>query len=155
MPTLVAGVERYDAGLKARNLLTDAARANENSVFTCRHGALTTVPYPDVTLTDQASVTALRDALRRIALPQNKISAPMLVVNGLADQTIAAPWVTAAVTAACALGGPIRHVQVTGAGHGDLGKDAYQLIYRWIHDRFTSAPATSNCQQAPDQISVS
>lgn len=149
---LVAGVERYDPALRDRNLIDPAVRARENDVFACHPTAASSaIPQPAVRLNSPGDVTALRDALRRIALPQHDLNAPMLVINGLDDQTIPAPWVTAAVAAACAMGGAIQHVEVAGAGHGDLGAKSYQLMYQWMDDRLASLPAPSNCGRAPEQ----
>ncbi|MGB8405373.1 MAG: lipase family protein [Mycobacterium sp.] len=150
---LVAGVERYDPALRARNLIDAAVRAHENDVFACHPTAASSaIPQPEVHLANPDDVTALRDALRRIALPQHELSAPLLVINGLADQIIPAPWVAAAISAGCEMGDAIQHVEVSGAGHGDLGARSYQLMYQWMDDRLASLPAPSNCGRAPEQM---
>lgn len=150
---VVAGVERYDPALKARNLIDPQVRDDENDVFACHSPAISkAISQPDIHLTSPDDITALQDALRRIALPQRELSAPLLVINGLADQTIPAPWVSTAVADACKMGGTIQHVEVGGAGHGDLGAKSYQLMYQWMNDRLASLPAPSNCGHAPERI---
>lgn len=151
MPIVIAGLERSDPGLRLRDLISEQVRAEGGAAFACH-----SVSAPDIDLqySDRGDVQALRDALRRIALPQQPPGAPMLVMNGLADNTIAAPWVAAAVQEACELGGRIQHVEVDGAGHGDLGGSSYRILYEWLHDRFAAAPAPSNCGQPAQQVDL-
>lgn len=157
MPLVVAGVERFSPGLADHELLPGVSAEQATEMFGCNAGAGVLrdklLPHEGVRLDDQATTTLLRDALRRIALPQARLTAPMLVINGLADQTVLPQWVSAAVDGACGLGGRIEHVQVVGAGHGDLRADAYDLIARWVDDRFASAPALSNCGENPGLLS--
>ncbi|MGU3501262.1 alpha/beta hydrolase family protein [Mycobacterium sp. C31M] len=153
VPLVVAGLERSDPALRARDFIDAAVRSDENTVFACRGGAAS----PDIVLQfdDPDDVAVLRTALRRIALPQQSLGVPMLVVNGLADNTIPASWVATAVREACALGGRIQHVEVAGAGHGDLGGTGYRILYEWIHDRIGSAtPAPSTCGSQPQQVAL-
>ncbi len=157
MPLVVAGVERFSPGLAEQRLLPGLSAEQQTAMFSCNAEASelrdTLLPHEGVRLDDQASTSLLRDALRRIALPQARPTAPMLVINGLADQTVLPQWVSAAVEGACGLGGRIEHVQVVGAGHGDLGDDAYDMIARWVDDRFAALPAPSNCGQNPGLLS--
>ena len=151
LPMVVAGLERSDPGLRIRNLISAQVRAEGGAAFACHSAAS---PAVDLRWSDRDDVDAFRDALRKIALPQQRPSAPMLVVNGLADNTIAAPWVADAVRGACDLGGRIQHVEVDGAGHGDLGASSYRILYEWLHDRFAAVPAPSNCGQQAQQVDL-
>lgn len=151
LPMLVAGLERFDPALRARNLINDNIRSDEDAVFAC-HADSAGPAVLDVQLGDGDDVRALRDGLRRIALPQRRLAAPMLVLNGLSDDTVDASWVAAAVQQACELDGHIQHVEVVDAGHGDLGPTAYRLLYQWMADSFASADTQSNCGQAAHQV---
>jgi len=120
-PLVVEGLERFTPGLGDHSLLPDVTNAQEDEMFSCQPGADTLrqelLPQGGIRLDDQATTALLRDALRRIALPQGPLTAPMLVINGLADKTIPPQWVAAAVDEACELGGRIQHFEVAGAGH--------------------------------------
>jgi fermentation-respiration switch protein FrsA (DUF1100 family) len=112
------------------------------------------LPKSSIQISDPHAVELLQDALRRIALPQAPLSAPMLVVTGLDDPLVPAPWVSGAVADACRVGGQIDFLEVRGAGHGDLGGDAYRRASQWMRDRFEGKPAPSNCGQEPETLSV-
>ena len=149
LPLVVDGVGRYNPTLVENSVLPALTPEQEAEAFSCAPGAETRrealIPPSSIHLDDERSVALLRAALRRIALPQRTLSAPMLVVNGLADRTIPPSWVSAAVDEACRLGGRIEHVEVTDAGHGDLGAAAYETASTWVSDRFAGLPAPSNC----------
>lgn len=157
MPLVVAGLERFTPGLGGHSLLPDLPKEQEEKMFTCQPDARTLrselLPPEGIRVDDQATTTLLRDALRKIALPKGPLTAPMLVVNGLADKTIPPQWVTAAVNEACQLGGRILHVEVAGAGHGDLGDQAYDAAANWVRGRFESVSAPSNCGAATTVLS--
>jgi hypothetical protein len=88
----------------------------------------------------------LRDALRRIALPQQPLAGPMLVVNGGKDKDVPPPWVSAAVARSCKLGGRIEHVEMPDSDHSDIGFS--DKTVGWIADRFAGKPASSNCPKS-------
>ncbi|MGE2836531.1 lipase family protein [Mycobacterium sp. SMC-4] len=88
---------------------------------------------------------ALREALRKVALPQRPLQAPMLVVTGLLDALLLASWVETAVEQSCALGGRIEYVEVPNAGHQDILWRRSDLVAHWIADRFAGLAAPTNC----------
>ena len=90
-------------------------------------------------------VATLRDALRRIALPQRPLDTPMLVINGEDDTQVLPDWVRSAVSRSCALGGRIQYLQTPNTGHLDLIPKVTHTMERWIADRFAGTPAPSNC----------
>ena len=157
LPLVVEGLERFNPGLGGHSLLPDLPKEQEDEMFTCQPDARTLrselLPPEGIRVADRTTATLLRDALRKIALPQGPLTAPMLVVNGLADKMIPPQWVTAAVNEACQLGSRIQHFEVAGAGHGDLGDQAYDAAANWIRGRFESAPAPSNCGAAAAVLS--
>ncbi|MCH9733764.1 MAG: lipase family protein [Actinomycetia bacterium] len=156
MPLVVAGVERFTPELTEHSLLPDFTPEQEGDIFSCEADSSTLradVLSHSIRLDDPATTALLRDALRRIALPQEPLAAPMLVINGLDDQTILPQWVTTAVDGACELGGRVEHFEVADAGHGDLGSAAYEIASEWVRDRFDSLPAPSNCGAPPTVLS--
>jgi fermentation-respiration switch protein FrsA (DUF1100 family) len=156
-PLIVEGLQRFIPGLGDHSLLPDVASAQKEEMFSCQPEANTLrqelLPQAGIRVDDQATTALLRDALRRIALPQGPLNAPMLVINGLADKTIPPSWVAAAVDEACELGGQIQHFEVAGVGHADLGAQAYDAAASWVHQRFDSQSAPSNCGAAPAILS--
>jgi hypothetical protein len=90
-------------------------------------------------------VAKLRDALRRVALPQLPLDKPMLVLIGEDDTIVLPDWVRSAVPRSCALGGRIEYLQIPDAGHLDLMPKVAQTMERWIADRFAGTAALSNC----------
>jgi hypothetical protein len=90
-------------------------------------------------------VATLRDALRRIALPQRPLDKPMLVITGEDDTQVLSDWVRSAVSRSCALGARIQYLQIPNTGHLDLIPKVADTVQRWITDRFAGTAAPSNC----------
>lgn len=132
LPMIVAGVADVDSDLRAQLHQTGSPPAEFDPGAGCTPNADTTALAPADFPASDEQAGALRDALRRVALPQRPLTAPMLVINGLDDQMILPGWVSAAVDRACDLGGRVQHAEVTGAGHGDLGELAYDTAFQWV-----------------------
>ncbi len=140
-------------GLKRSGLIPDDAPylrgdvvTNEKDLLGCGADAgvaRSKVRSEDIAPDDEAAVAELRRALRLIALPQHPLSAPLLVVNGKRDETIAPPWVSFAVAASCKAGGRIQHVELADAGH-DIGLTTEDPM-RWLKTRFDGGAVESNC----------
>lgn len=149
MPLVVGGLRRYDSTVDEQALMGPELLLHQKQMFGCSAGAAGVrseyATSAALRPASPASQQQFRDALRRIALPQGRLSAPMLVINGLEDQTIPHDWVSAAVAASCRLGGQIEHAEIPGAGHTDLGESANQTQASWIEARFASQPAPTNC----------
>ena len=99
----------------------------------------------DVKPDTASDVATLRDALRRVALPQRPLDKPMLVINGEDDTQVLPDWVRSAVSRSCALGARIENLQIPNTGHLDLIPKVADTMERWIADRFAGTPAPSNC----------
>jgi hypothetical protein len=99
----------------------------------------------DVKPSTPQDVATLRDALRRVALPQRPLDKPMLVINGENDAQVLPDWVRTAVSRSCALGARIEYLQIPNAGHDDLVPKVADTMERWIADRFAGTPPPSNC----------
>jgi pimeloyl-ACP methyl ester carboxylesterase len=99
----------------------------------------------DVKPDTASDVATLRDALRRVALPQRPLDKPMLVINGEDDTQVLPDWVRSAVSRSCALGARIQYLQIPNTGHLDLIPKVADTMERWIADRFAGTPPPSNC----------
>jgi hypothetical protein len=98
----------------------------------------------DVKPNTQQDADMLRDMLRRLALPQQPLAAPMLVINGLDDVLVLPDWVSTAIARSCRLGGQIAHYPVPNGGHGNMQVDQ-KFVEEWGADRLAGKPAPSNC----------
>ncbi|ORA37214.1 alpha/beta hydrolase family protein [Mycobacterium aquaticum] len=152
-PLLIEGVQRYNAELDLSRYVHGRIAAGMGVLAQCRSpvGDLLSKAYAEEELKPdrRRDVDALRRALQRIALPQQPVTVPMLVVSGDNDQTVRPQWVSAAVQQTCGLGGRIEHVQIPGAGHAELPPDADKKVRQWIADRFGDVAAPSNCAPNP------
>jgi len=84
----------------------------------------------------------IRQLLKRWALPQKPLSAPLSIVYGAKDSLIDPQWTTEAIARACALGGVIEWDLQPDKGHGDIDISR-QLT--WVADRFAGKPAANDC----------
>ena len=151
-PLVIAGLERYNVDLDERAFLRGRAAADMGVLADCRSpvsdpGSKSTAAdlKPD-TLKD---VARLREALQKIALPQRQLDKPMLVVNGMRDETVLPAWVDSAVADSCRLGGVIEHVEIPDAGHTDLAPEADNTVQSWLSYRFAGLAPPSNCEASP------
>lgn len=147
LPLVIVGLSTYDPSIRVDRFLRGAAADLRETLIGCgldlESARAQLINSEDVGPTGVRDENDLHDALRRIALPQGPPSAPMLVVNGLNDDTVFPEWVSVAVKRSCRFGGVIQHVEVPAAGHNDLGSD--ELVLGWINDRFAGSPPPSTC----------
>ena len=139
-PLLITGLSRY-TGLQAQSFLRGSAAEQSAGLNSCKVDRTrrtstpkkpvpAAVPWRSVvnrisqsramhpaTLED---VSALRDVLRTVALPQRPLGTPMLVIAGLDDALVLSSWVAEAVSESCALGGRIEYLEVPDADHQNL-----------------------------------
>ncbi len=163
-PLGIVGFARYNPDLDADSFLHGSAeffraqlRRCEPTVSQESTGRQSEVPIPWRTVVDRLrdandvkpytpqDVTTLRDALRRVALPQRPLDKPMLVINGEDDAQVLPDWVGSAVSRSCALGARIEYLQIPNTGHDDLVPKVADTVERWIADRFAGTPPPSNC----------
>ncbi|ART72435.1 hypothetical protein BTO20_31230 [Mycobacterium dioxanotrophicus] len=152
-PLLIEGVQRYNAELDESRYVHGRIAAGMGILAQCQSpvGDLLSRVYAEEELKPdrRRDVDALRRALQRIALPQQPLTVPMLVVSGDNDQTVRPQWVSSAVQQSCRIGGRIEHMQIPGAGHAELPPDADKTVRQWIADRFDDVAAPSNCATQP------
>ena len=84
----------------------------------------------------------LRGYLRAWALPQRKLSAPLVIAYGGADTYVDSEWVDGAIARACRMGDNLTITFEPDKGHGDVDTDA---LSKWMADRFAGKPVTNEC----------
>ncbi|BBZ75198.1 putative lipase [Mycolicibacterium anyangense] len=96
-----------------------------------------------------AATDALRGYLARMSVPQQRSSAPMLVIYGGRDNLISAAWTKQALDKTCAMGSTVEYYLQPDKGHGDI--DA-AVAFDWIHQRFDGDTPLNACPpRATDQ----
>lgn len=162
-PLFIVGLARYNPDLDEKSFLGRATQAQRKRLSHCALRKEEGVPQawlaptPWKTVVDQLSgsnettpdspddIAALREAMRKMALPQRPLEKPMLVVSGTRDYLVFPEWVRAAVASSCSLGGRIQYRQIPGVGHPDILWRAAPIVSKWVADRFDGMPAPSNC----------
>jgi hypothetical protein len=162
-PLGIVGFARYNPDLDADAFLHGSAEFYREQLSRCQEStggqsentAVAPVPWQavvdrlreahDVKPDTAQDVATLRDALRRVALPQRPLDKPMLVINGEDDTQVLPDSVRSAVSRSCALGGRIQYLQIPNTGHLDLIPKVADTVERWIADRFAGTPSPSNC----------
>jgi len=165
-PMGIIGAARYNPDLDADGFLHGSAEYFRELFSRCETttgqestGGQHAVPVPvprreavgrlrdanDVKPRGPQDLAALRDVLRRVALPQRPLDKPMLVINGEDDPQVLPEWVRSAVSRSCALGGHIEYVHLPGVTHLDVVPKSAEATQRWIADRFAGTPPPSNC----------
>jgi hypothetical protein len=165
-PMGIVGFARYNPDLDADAFLHGSADWYRGQLSHCESTRAqpeitpSPVPIPWRTVVDHLrdandvkpdtpqDIATLRDALRRVALPQRSPDKPMLVINGDDDAQVLPGWVRSAVSQSCALGGRIKYLQIPNTGHLDLIPKVTHPVELWIADRFAGTPAPSNCPAA-------
>jgi alpha-beta hydrolase superfamily lysophospholipase len=162
IPLLIVGLARYNPDLNEDSFLHGSAEFYRGQLSRCEptgsHSENTPpAPIPwravvdrlreanDVKPDTPQDVAKLRDALRRVALPQRPLDKPMLVINGEDDAVVLPDWVRSAVSRSCALGGRIEYLQIPDAGHEEVTSKPAHTVERWIADRFAGTAPPSNC----------
>jgi pimeloyl-ACP methyl ester carboxylesterase len=122
-PMAMIGGARYNPDLDADAFLHGSADYFRAQLSRCKPidsqestGRQSELPVPWRTVVDRLrdandvkpdspqDIATLRDALRRVALPQRPLDKPMLVINGEDDAQVLPDWVRFAVSGSCALG---------------------------------------------------
>ncbi|MDT5091139.1 MAG: hypothetical protein QOH60_502 [Mycobacterium sp.] len=146
MPIVVTAIQRSFPGVPVDHLLHGIALQSADEMIGCGPAAdeaRAKLSPADVKPSTQADADSLADSLRKMALPQGPVSAPMIVVSGARDDVIPPAWISFAVGQSCRSGGTIEYSEQEGADHGQVGPDPRVLT--WITDRLANKPATSNC----------
>ncbi len=89
-----------------------------------------------------------RQWLAEISLPRQRAAGPLLVIQGLADDTVEPAWTTSAVQRACALGDTVDYLTYPGVGHPATLAGAGAAL-AWVAGRFAGRPAPHTCGPSP------
>jgi pimeloyl-ACP methyl ester carboxylesterase len=137
-------LSRYRRGYTAENWdkLLDCLPPNLDDILAVRSKMLNSDLKPET----PADRDRLRDLLQRIAVPQNKLTTPLMVVYGTQDTLVNLPWFEQALSQACAQGDQIQIEKSIGQGHSDLDS-TYGLP--WLRDRLTGQAVHNSCADAP------
>lgn len=148
LPLVVMGASRIDASLRPATVIPGVTVDEWDALLGCdnksRVRAAKQLQVGDTVTFDDQTAAHLDQILQKQALPQSRLGAPMLVLNGDADDLVRPDWVQLSVEQSCALGGPgIEHHVISGGGHGNLGQENRSL--EWLNARFENQPTESTC----------
>jgi len=107
-----------------------------------RDKAFDQITPDDLRPNSAAATDALRNRLQQMSLPQQKATAPMLVVYGGKDPIISVEATSGALAAACRMGDVIDIRLQPDKGHTDLD---IGVAVPWIAERFQDQPVTNSC----------
>jgi hypothetical protein len=145
MPAVVVGVARSQ-GLPVQDYLHGVSDSELDELIGCdnstRQKAANQLTADSVRPIDQAASDRLVNALRRTALPQRELSAPMIVVNGRLDQLLSPTWINQSVAESCAMGSSVTHVEKKKEGHA-ISPD--ESLIKWLTARFRGEPVPNGC----------
>lgn len=137
-------LNRYRRGYTAENWdeILDCLPPNLDDILTVRRKMENSDLRPET----PADRDYLRDLLAQMALPQNKLTTPLMVVYGTQDTLVDLPWFEQAIGRACAQGDVIQIEKSIGAGHSDLDS-TYGLP--WLRDRLAGEAIPNSCPGQP------
>ncbi|MCH5645476.1 lipase family protein [Gordonia sp. ABSL49_1] len=147
-PLVLTGASRIDPTFTASAVIPGVDQSEWDDLLGCdnetRVRTAKELRVDEAVTLDAHTSAQLDHILQRQALPQSPLDAPMLVLNGDADDLVRPEWVQYSVEQSCALGGPsIEHHVIAGGGHGNLGHEDQSLA--WLDARFVGQPMTSTC----------
>ncbi|MBB6091687.1 pimeloyl-ACP methyl ester carboxylesterase [Povalibacter uvarum] len=125
-----------------------SAATNWQALTSCSRGQERAEALQKVTLEEvkPASVEAaarMRELLSRIALPQQRTQAPLLVIYVGKDEFIETEWTRAAITRACAMGSKIEVVFQADKSHGTFDAG---MVPEWMARRLAQEPFKGTCE---------
>lgn len=143
------GIERTHPNFDIDSFRHGSAIKNWDALAQCalprqgeRSAALYALQPGDLVPSGPAAVHELTEILQKMALPQQRAAAPMLVMYGGKDSYVDAEWTRLAIERACAMGTRIAAVYQPDRGHEDLDPGEYA---GWLNARFEGLPAPSTC----------
>jgi pimeloyl-ACP methyl ester carboxylesterase len=137
-------LNKYRRGYTAENWdkLLDCLPPNLDDILATRSKMLNSDLKPET----PADRDRLRDLLEAMAVPQNKLTTPLMVVYGTQDTLVDLPWFERAVQKACAQGDAIQLEKSIGQGHSDLDSP---FGLPWLRDRLTGQTIPNSCADEP------
>jgi pimeloyl-ACP methyl ester carboxylesterase len=137
-------LNRYRRGYTAENWdkLLDCLPPDLDDIMATRSKMLNSDLKPET----PADRDRLRDLLQGMAVPQHKLTTPLMVVYGTQDTLVDLPWFEQAVSKACAQGDHIQLEKSIGQGHSDLDSP---FGLPWLRDRLTGQTIPNSCVDEP------
>lgn len=133
-------IDDYRHGLAAQEWSTLSACSGAAGAL--RLQVIDSLTPQDLRPATPAATQALTDILTAMALPQQRASAPMLVIYGGRDTFIDPQWTQTAIDRACRLGSRIAAIYQPEKGHADLDPSQFS---GYLLARFDGLPAPSTC----------
>jgi pimeloyl-ACP methyl ester carboxylesterase len=133
-------LNRYRSGFTAQHWdqILDCLPPDLDDIFRVR----SQMKNSDLKPATAADRDRLRDLLAQMAVPQNRLTGPMVVVYGTEDTLVALPWFEQALSRACAMGNHIEIQKKIGQGHSDLDS---AFGFGWMKDRMSGLPVPDSC----------
>ena len=150
LAAIIESLARLHPDLDRDDFRRGVAAQDWDSIVACqgpkvrgRTRALNALQPNDVAAGTPQAADRLREYLAQWALPQQRLSAPLLVWYGGADTFIDPQWTADAIQRACALGGTVVVQFEADKGHGEAN---YFDQLQWLSDRFAGEAVTDGCQ---------
>ncbi|WP_328354021.1 lipase [Mycobacterium sp. NBC_00419] len=140
-------LDDYRRGVVADNWAVLSSCAPEKS--SQRAEVAQRITADDLRPSTPEATDALRAHLARMSVPQQRSTAPMLVIYGGRDTLISPAWTKQALDKACTMGSTVEYYLQPDKGHGDI--DA-AVAFGWIRQRFDGdAPLNACAPRSPDE----
>jgi alpha-beta hydrolase superfamily lysophospholipase len=94
---------------------------------------------------DPLSIPLIQKLLHENSAGNRPAGAPLLIVQGSADTTIAQALTDMWTTKACAIGDTVDYMMYPGATHTSVIAAAQSDVLQWLADRAAGTPAPSTC----------
>ena len=124
--------------------------ANWQALLSCselrqqeRAAALKQVTMDELKPATPQAALAFRDLLAKLALPQQRAQAPLLVIYAGKDQFIDPEWTRVAIEKACAMGTRIQAVYQPDKDHGA----DWSMVPQWLQQRLDGKPFQDTCAE--------
>lgn len=97
----------------------------------------------DLVPVDDQAMREMTQWLADIAVPQQPMAAPMLVIYGSEDPLVDQKWIESAINRACEMGDTVDWISRPGGGYGDI--DAAET-FSWLRARFDNQKPVNKCE---------
>jgi pimeloyl-ACP methyl ester carboxylesterase len=140
LAAIIESLARLHSDLNRDDYRRGAAARKWDTVVACsgalmegRNQAINAIQPRDIAASTPEAADRLRHYLAQWALPQQRLSAPLLVWYGGTDTFIDSPWTAGAIKRASALGGQVVVQFEEDKGHGDAN---YFDQLQWLTGQF-------------------
>jgi pimeloyl-ACP methyl ester carboxylesterase len=133
-------LDRYRSGWTAQHWdqLLDCLPPDLNDIMRVR----SQMKNEDLKPVTPADRDRLREMLAQMAVPQNRLTTPLMVVYGTEDTLVDLAGFERPLARACAQGDHIQIQKMIGQGHSDLDS---RFGLPWLQDRLNGLPVPNSC----------